>query len=323
MTSSIDCPIWGTPAELPSTGDYGTKERVLSHRAGGAYVITRTAKVTVENFSRSDRIKLTTWIVDQHRLGNSAPRIDSNVLEDIKRLPELDVSERQNRLLLYLKKRTTRLGLLIGRTGTANEEYRRPMDEMAAWSASNDESEVEYLIAELEKLEFIDRPPGSGGALRLTGKGFERIRELQSKGSSSSQAFVAMWFHESMDDPYRNGFSQAIADAGYKPIRIDRKEHINKIDDEIIAEIRRSRFLVADFTCEPGKPRGGVYFEAGFAHGLKIPVIWTCRYDVFGEVHFDTRQYNHIVWKDSGELCEKLKNRIAAVIGDGPLRKPS
>jgi hypothetical protein len=53
--------------------------------------------------------------------------------------------------------------------------------------------------------------------------------------------------------------------------------HLNKVDDVIVAEIRRSRFLVADFTCEPGKVRGGVYFEAGFARGLNIPIIWTCR----------------------------------------------
>ena len=33
-----------------------------------------------------------------------------------------------------------------------------------------------------------------------------------------------------------------------EPVRIDQKERLNKIDDEIIAEIRRSRFLVADFT---------------------------------------------------------------------------
>jgi nucleoside 2-deoxyribosyltransferase len=79
-------------------------------------------------------------------------------------------------------------------------------------------------------------------------------------------------------------------------VRIDKKEHSNKIDDEIIAEIRRSKFLVADFTCEKEKVRGGVYFEAGFAMGLGIPVIWTCAQQSIGDLHFDTRQYNHIVW---------------------------
>ena len=97
-------------------------------------------------------------------------------------------------------------------------------------------------------------------------------------------------------------------------------ENTNKIDDEIIAEIRRSKFLVADFTCEPGKVRGGVYFEAGFAMALPIPVIWTCAKKSFDDIHFDTRQYNHIVWNTPKELRTLLKGRIGAVIGDGPLK---
>src|SRR6266699_3836254 len=97
-------------------------------------------------------------------------------------------------------------------------------------------------------------------------------------------------------------------------LRVDQKEHINKIDDEIIAEIRRSRFVVADFTSREGEPRGGVYFEAGFAYGIAIPVIWMCRSNLIGSVQFDTRQFNHITWDDPANLYMKLRNRIGAVI---------
>ena len=31
-------------------------------------------------------------------------------------------------------------------------------------------------------------------------------------------------------------------------------------------------------------------------------------------VHFDTRQYNHIVWKDADDLEQQLYNRVSAVI---------
>ena len=105
---------------------------------------------------------------------------------------------------------------------------------------------------------------------------------------------------------------------GLRPLRIDQKEHINKIDDEIIAEIRRSRFLVADFTHGNEGARGGVYYEAGFAHGLGIPAIFTCRDDAVSKLHFDTNHYNHIVWATPEELREKLRNRILAAIGEGP-----
>jgi nucleoside 2-deoxyribosyltransferase len=129
-----------------------------------------------------------------------------------------------------------------------------------------------------------------------------------------------MWFSDETQSAYADGIEPAITESGYRAVRIDKKEHNNKIDDEIIAEIRRSKFLVADFTCEKEKVRGGVYFEAGFAMGLGLPVIWTVKKESLGDVHFDTRQYNHIVWDTPETLRNLLKARIGAVIGDGPLK---
>jgi hypothetical protein len=82
---------------------------------------------------------------------------------------------------------------------------------------------------------------------------------------------------------------------------------------------------VADFTTgiigdgehRTAVPRGGVYFEAGFAQGLGIPVIWTCRSDQISHVHFDTRQFNHILWTTPEDLKVRLFNRIGAVVGLG------
>jgi nucleoside 2-deoxyribosyltransferase len=109
---------------------------------------------------------------------------------------------------------------------------------------------------------------------------------------------------------YDNGIDKAIRDSGFDPLRVDRLEHNNKICDVIVAEIRKSAFLVADFTGQ----RLGVYFEAGFAMGLGIPVIWLCRKDHLESTHFDTRQYNYLVLESESELHEKLLNRINATI---------
>ena len=139
-----------------------------------------------------------------------------------------------------------------------------------------------------------------------------------------------MWFDDSLIEAWEKGFEPAITDAGYKPVRIDQIEHIDRIDDRIIAEIRRSRFVVADFTHrifddnyppEACGARGGVYYEAGYAHGLGIDVIFTCRNDLIDLVHFDTQQYNHIVWEAPDDLRAALTTRIAAVIGDGPFKQ--
>lgn len=125
-----------------------------------------------------------------------------------------------------------------------------------------------------------------------------------------------MWFSDSVSDAWK-AIDVGIRAAGYAALRIDQKEHNNKIDDEIVAGIRRSRFLVADFTGH----RGGVYFEAGLAAGIGLPVIWLCRKDELEKTHFDTRQYNFIVWEADKlpELSVTLQNRIEATIGRGPL----
>ena len=101
-----------------------------------------------------------------------------------------------------------------------------------------------------------------------------------------------MWFTADLDTAYSDGIVPALAENGYAAVRVDRVPHNDKIDDRILAEIRRSGLMVADFTGN----RGGVYFEAGFARGLGLPVISTVHKDHLKDVHFDTRQYNHIVW---------------------------
>ncbi len=65
--------------------------------------------------------------------------------------------------------------------------------------------------------------------------------------------------------------------------------------DRILARIRESRFVIADLTHN----RGGVYYEAGFAEGLGIPVIYTCDADCLDpeapkekRVHFDCQHLN-------------------------------
>jgi hypothetical protein len=142
------------------------------------------------------------------------------------------------------------------------------------------------------------------------------LDDITHKRTVSSQCFVAMSFNEDMNSVYKDGIQPAIEESGFEPLRLDRKHYEGKVDDEIIAEIRRSAFLVADFT----EHRGGVYYEAGFAHGLGRRVIFTCRKDHLENLHFDVRQYNTITWSKPADLVAPLRNRILALFGNGPLR---
>ena len=127
-----------------------------------------------------------------------------------------------------------------------------------------------------------------------------------------------MWFKDDLRDAWTNGFDPGIRAAGFHPVRIDDKDYVGGITDEIMAEIKRSRFVVADYTGQ----RSNVYFEAGFALGLGLTVIQTCRADEATDLHFDIRHLNTLVWKSHAELARGLEKRIRAVIGAGPDADP-
>jgi hypothetical protein len=192
------------------------------------------------------------------------------------------------------------------------------MEHLSAETESNDPKEAYYLLILLKEMQLIEGMAGASPKCRLTARGWERVEELSQLNANSAQAFVAMWFTSETDEAYAKGIHPAVLDSGYDPLRIDSKEHSNKIDDEIVSEIRRSRFMVADFSCEPKQVRGGVYYEAGYAQGMGMQVIWTCRASSIEDLHFDTRQYNHITWATPEELYAKLRAGIGALLGQGP-----
>ena len=317
MSSAIStCEIWGP--EYPAEGYYIPQTRMCyvtsSPRTGGAYRVSETVvNGSISQFSPEEKARLTTWLIDQRAQGEAEPTISFDVVDHIKNIRSLPIHERSDRLLKFLANQPLKIGKGVNVSG---DIYASAL----AYSESTDIAEVRYIAKYLEAkgwiqidMHFVD---GTFTAT-VSVEGYNRIAE-QAVNVNSAQAFVAMWFDDSMTDVFNKGIEPAIKDAGYHPLRIDGKEHIGKIDDEIIAEIRRSRFIVADFTQGESGARGGVHYESGFAHGLGLPVIFTCRNDSVGSLHFDTNHYNHIVWDDPADLREKLKTRILAVLGEGP-----
>jgi nucleoside 2-deoxyribosyltransferase len=179
---------------------------------------------------------------------------------------------------------------------------------------TKDIKECMTILKELSEQGLIRDGNSTMQALRkiLTLRSWEIIESLQISAIESKKAFVAMWFDPTMKDFYEKGIKPAIEESGYTAVRIDLKEFNNKICDELIAEIKRSKFLIADFS----GLRSGVFFEAGFAKGLGREVIFTVREADVEKLkeHFDTRQYNHIVYDSQEDLRKKLYNRIGATI---------
>jgi nucleoside 2-deoxyribosyltransferase len=297
----MECPVCfdQTAAHLDSAGDLVETQC----KRCGRFRYTAGAWEKLKKASAEKRGQVSGWLWEQNRLGG-APRIDQANIDALLSIAPLPFVEKAKRLLIHLSDQSDQLGKAL--------ELASPrLDSMLATLNHND---VGYVGRFLVQQGWLEEVPG--GNWRVSGDGLIQANEWKQSASASHQAFVAMWFHPDMNAAWERGLQKGITNAGYRPLRIDNKEHANKICDEIISEIRRSRFVVADYTGQ----RGGVYYEAGFAAGRDLPVILTCRKDDMTNLHFDIRQYNCIDWETPEELAHRLQVRIEAVIGDGPLK---
>ena len=317
------CPVCNN-SEANVEGPSGRDASTIDCPQCGQFTISRTAIVNLRAEDDSKRWKISAWI------NEFAPAVVGST--DVERasasaVPSLQ--HRADRMLRWINYKFPpgqtfslndlghwkayentpgRLGVVIG--GRVVSSPLIPI----GWSRTV--QEMMFMVADVlcKEMGLLDSPDNDKyqvsprGLLYLEGR----------RESVSSIGFCAMWFNAEVLPLWTDVIEPATREAGYEPLRIDSKQHNGKIDDEIMASIRAARFVVSDFTGS----RGGVYYEAGFAHGLGLPVIFMCREG--DELHFDVRQYNCIFWTpDNLENAKsQLKNRILATLGQGPKQVP-
>jgi len=258
-----------------------------------------------------DKILLAGLIREANEYGNNEPVLIQE--EDIKNLiisghPPKTKHDKIDKVLYYLSYLSEPGQVIdLGSILTIHQiiSFCRDIDELHYYlNYLGENGLIEYTFSDTEQ-----------GAVPLLAKlkisGWSKIEELQNQ-KHTNQAFVAMSFDPSLKSLWENAIYKAVKNAGFEPYKIDENEHNEKICDLIMIEVKKSRFVIADITMH----KKGVYFEAGYAIGLGIPVIWLCKDDKneIENMHFDTRQYNHILWKDEEDLKVRLENRIKATI---------
>ncbi len=271
----------------------------------GTFIISGTAMEDkiIEEIPLQDRLLFSGYL-RQNSSGNT-PKLLSN---DIVRIPsivapykKLTIIEKINNIIMFIGKNSKHLNerVLIKKT-----DYTR----FFCLSADELFSMLDYLR---ERNFVIGERGADQQRAFLTVDGWEKYEKLKEINVLSKKAFVAMNFAPEHDPTY-DVIVASCDDCGFKANRVDRSEHNEKICDRIAHEIKQSRFIIADFSGQ----RPGVYYEAGYAQGLGLPVIWTCKKDEVesNQLHFDTRQYNFIAWETVEDLKKRLFDRIKATI---------
>ena len=146
----------------------------------------------------------------------------------------------------------------------------------------------------------------------------------ETKLEASRKVFIATAFRWPEEDDIRVRALEAIKIAckelGYDADIVS-QGHTNNISNQILAEIRQSKFIIAELTYH----NRGVYFESGFARGLNKDVFHVVRKgftshkpedDFTGRrIHFDVAQIQYREWENPEDLKSQLKVWIEATIG--------
>ncbi|MFA5111940.1 MAG: hypothetical protein WC443_11075 [Desulfobaccales bacterium] len=301
------CNLSGDQIVRENAGDFGRLIRIKCPRCK-EFIISHFTEITAQDSLFGP--KLSAWIRSRNEQHAEIPQINNDRLKDIQAgLPNYSPREKQIKLLRNIERKTEYPGKAV----QIVPEYDIPL----AW-ASTQEEFLYYIESLIERglLRITDKDNQINGLIfpvAITADGWDYLEKQERHIEERTQAFVAMSFSEDLKSIWEGPIYNAITKAGYKPYRVDAEPHSDRIDVKIISEIKNSRFIVADIT----EQKRGVYYEAGFAQGLGLPVIWCVRQDDLDNVHFDTRQYNHIVWERIEDLEDQLFNFICAIIGKG------
>ena len=173
---SIKCPIWKTRAHAyPSRGGIVPIDSI---RAGGHYEIDNFLYGELKIEDDRQKAKLTTMLIDKRIQEHEKPYIDYKFVEESEKKEPLSVSERSDRLLMYLSNKSKEdfIGCDLNISTDSDIEY-----ESLAWSESIRMEEVISMIDDLEMdryLKVIKRNE-DGLICQITTKGHKKAEQYR------------------------------------------------------------------------------------------------------------------------------------------------
>lgn len=137
--------------------------------------------------------------------------------------------------------------------------------------------------------------------------------EAERRGQLSGQdGFLAMKFGEpELEEFVRSVLKPTVEEAFDCRLHDMRDvERAGVIDNIMRIQIRDARFVIVELTHD----NHGAYWEAGFAEGLRKPVIYICEEGKFERLktHFDTNHCTTVTW--TSDKPDRFKDRLVATL---------
>jgi len=142
------------------------------------------------------------------------------------------------------------------------------------------------------------------------------FRPIRIPKQSDKDVFVIMSFEKVLRDAYFIAIDPTLKRMGFNPVRVDQIQHNATVTPEIMRQIEKSVFVIADLTGE----RPNVYYEVGYAHRADKEVILLSKKGT--AVHFDVAAINRIEYEDYTELTNALEQRVRGICERLGIRMP-
>ncbi len=288
----------------------------------GKYSLVDSFKTDIFE-DKSNFFKVSSWVREQNELFNIKPNIGREKFSDLLELKDKKIKEKFDLLLFFLKSNKEKIQYqddysttMEHMGGTIDEYINKICKDIIVKCWIQDYTQLSKLFNKAILNEYIKgKTDYSGGCFfeEITFDGIEYLENLENINKDSKSIFAAFNFDDDDIEKIFNIYlKEAIDKEGFNYRVVNQKnvKHNKSINDEIIVKLKSSRIVIADFT----NHRNSVYFEAGFAMGMNIPIIWTCQEGDERDMSFDTRQFPHIIWNDKDDLVKQVIDRIKVII---------
>lgn len=291
------CLFCGEVVAIKSEGDY---DRYIgcSCSPDGFYSLLRDSYGPISSFphqKKRDMLHLVSAYIREMTDCGEKVTLSVNDLEDIANSPKIPVTieDKGNRLLQYLYRHSE---------GPGEPVAIQPLSSRYNLTYSLNLQELVYIIDKLSNEQLLIR---EGMTFKLTEKGW---REAAANAGSKKlkPCIVLISDEEDLRTEWLDKLLPKIEQCGFMPRLLTHAKTQNheKYSMELIAD---SKLVVADLTGQSQE----VYFAAGYALGLNIPVIWTVSSRDADKLFVQIKNIRPIAWDTAEELAVTLQQRLS------------
>lgn len=281
---------------IEADGDYD-KYIGCSCSPGGYYSLRRDSYELINSLphqKKRDMLHVISAYIREQTDCDEKVMLSIDDLDSIVNSPKIPVSieDKGNRLLQYLYRHAE---------GPEEPVVIQPLSSSYNLTYSPNLQELVYIIDKLINEQLLIR---EGMTFKLTEKGWNEAA-TSAGGKKLKPCLILISDDEGARIEWQEKLLPKIEQCGYLPRLIAHSTAQNGEKYEL-QQIADSKLIIADLTGLSPE----VYFSAGYALGLNIPVIWTVQSNSADKLFIQIQDVRPLVWDTADELAVILQQRL-------------